>query len=151
MRSPAALAIAAALATHPAAAAGPRRLAVVVGVEDYGALGPILPVAGARDGAARVAEALERAGFDQVRLYTDASATRANIEAVLAREIGPRTGPADLFLLYFVGHGLGGDFGEPRLLLHDTDPDAVERTSWPVAISWSSSTTASRPKRRCRC
>jgi hypothetical protein len=127
------LALVAILAAHPAAAAVPRRLAVVIGVEEYGTLGPILPVEGARDDATGVAEALERAGFEQVRLYTDASATRANIEAVLAREIGPRTGPADLFLLYFVGHGIGGDFGEPRLLLHDTDPDAVEQTSWPVA------------------
>ncbi|MBN1335005.1 MAG: caspase family protein [Deltaproteobacteria bacterium] len=133
MRQRAALALVALLAATPAAGAIPRRLAVVVGVEDYGALGPILPVEGARDDATRVAEALERAGFDQVRLYTDASATRAHLEAVLAREIGPRTGPQDLFLLYFVGHGIGGDFGEPRLLLHDTDPDAVEHTSWPVA------------------
>ncbi len=133
MRVPSGLALLVVLAAPPARADTPRRLAVVVGVEDYGALGPILPVEGARDDAARVAEALERAGFDQVRLYTDASATRSHLETVLAREIGPRTGPADLFLLFFVGHGIGGDFGEPRLLLHDTDPDAVERTSWPVS------------------
>jgi hypothetical protein len=113
------------------AAGEPQRTAVVVGIETYQHLGDELRVEGARDDAMRVAEALEtRAGFQQVRLLTDASATRASIESVL--DAGLDLGPDDLFVLYFVGHGIGGDFGEPRLLMYDSDPEALEQSSWPL-------------------
>lgn len=116
----------------PAAAEAPRRTAVVVGIEAYAHLDQQHRVQGARDDAMRVAEALEtRGGFQHVRLLTDASATRTAIESLFADSLG--LGPQDLFLLYFVGHGIGGDFGEPHLLTYDSDPDTVERSAWPVA------------------
>lgn len=113
-------------------AAPPQRTAVVVGIEAYQHLDPSLRVQGARDDAMRVAEALEtRGGFGHVQLLTDASATRAAIESLLAGGLG--TGPGDLFLLYFVGHGIGGDFGEPRLLTYESDPEDLEMSTWPLA------------------
>jgi len=115
-----------------AVAQTPRRAAVVVGIEAYAHLGQEYRVQGARDDAMRVAEALEaRGGFGHVRLLTDASATRSAIESLLNDGLG--LGPDDLFLLYFVGHGIGGDFAEPRLLTYDFDPVIVEQSSWPLA------------------
>jgi hypothetical protein len=120
-----------ALTLTSAVAAGPRRAAVVVGIESYAHLEPSLRVQGAREDAMRVAEALEtRGGYEHVRLLTDATATRGAIESLLGD--GLDLGPDDLFLLYFVGHGIGGDFGEPRLLTYDSDPDALEESSWPL-------------------
>jgi hypothetical protein len=109
-----------------------QRAAVVIGIESYQHLPSELRVVGARQDAMDVAEALEtRGGFQDVRLLTDASATRAAIESLLSAGLG--LGERDLFLLYFVGHGIGGDFGEPRLLTYDTDPSDLELSSWPVA------------------
>ena len=109
----------------------PQRAAVVVGIETYQHLGDEFRVEGARDDAMRVAEALEtRAGFQHVRLLTDASATRSAIESLL--DEGLQLGPDDLFVFYFIGHGIGGDFGEPRLLMYDSDPEALEQSSWPL-------------------
>lgn len=108
----------------------PRRVALVVGVSSYEKLPAALALDTPRTDAARVAAALEQdAGFDRVRLLTDASATRANLVSVLEGQVGAEVGPNDLFLLYFVGHGMGADFGDPRLLVYDTDPDALEETS----------------------
>jgi hypothetical protein len=114
-----------------AVTAPPRRAAVVVGIESYAHLSPEHRVQGAREDAMRVAEALEtRGGYEHVRLLTDATATRDAIESLLDDGLG--LGPDDIFLLYFVGHGIGGDFGEPRLLTYDSDPDALEESSWPL-------------------
>lgn len=107
-----------------------RRVALVVGVGTYAKLPAGLAVEAARSDAARVASALEQqGGFDRVRLLTDASVTAANLEGVLRDQVAQEVGPDDLFLLYFAGHGIGADFGDPRLLVYDTDPDALEQTS----------------------
>jgi hypothetical protein len=120
------------LAGVPALAAGPQRAAVVVGIEAYDHLPAELRIRDARQDAVRVAEVLEtQAGFQQVRLLTDASATRAAMETLLRG--GFSLGPEDLFLLYFVGQGIGGDFGDPRLLTYDADPAAIDQSGWPVA------------------
>ncbi len=116
-----------------AAEAQPRRVAVVVGIERYEHLPDVLRVVGARGDATRVAEALEtQGGYELVRLLTDASATTANLDELVQGRVSPGLGPEDLFLFYFVGHGIGGDFGEPRLLMYDSDPDALDATSWLV-------------------
>lgn len=110
-----------------------RRVALVIGVSSYPKLPPELGLETARTEAARVAAALEQgAGFDQVRLLTDASATMENVNDVLREQVAKEVQWRDLFLLYFVGHGVGGDFGDPRLLFYDTDPDAIEATSMTV-------------------
>jgi hypothetical protein len=118
-----------ALAQQP----GGRRVALVVGVGSYERLPATLSRETARTDAAAVAAALEKAGFDRVRLLTDASATSDGINGVLKDQLAKEVGPQDLFLLYFVGHGMGADFGEPRLLAYETDPDDVEGTSLAVA------------------
>lgn len=112
----------------------PSHFAVVVGLSTFELLPhDLAPQAGGRADAAAVADALEGAlAFDEVRLLTDAAATRAGLEAVLSQELGARVGPEDLFFLYFTGPAVGGDFGEPRLLLYDTDPDLLQRTSYAI-------------------
>ncbi len=110
-----------------------RRIAVVIGVSSYDKLPPELQLETPRTEAARVAAALEQsADFDEVRLLTDASATTGNITAVMQEELSKTVVYKDLFLFYFVGHGVGGDFGDPRLLLYDSDPEALETTSLAV-------------------
>ncbi|MDP2313901.1 MAG: caspase family protein [Pseudomonadota bacterium] len=108
----------------------PKRIALVIGLSSYARLPAELGIDTARNDAARVAAALEQsAGFDQVRLLTDASATLDNVQSVLREQVSKEVTYRDLFLFYFVGHGVGGDYGEPRLLFYDTDPDALETTS----------------------
>lgn len=110
-----------------------RRTALVIGISTYEKLPPELALDSARTEAARVAAALEQgAGFEQVRLLTDASATTAKVRSVLEEQVSKEVQWRDLFLVYFVGHGLGADFGDPRLLLYDTDPESVETTSLSV-------------------
>ncbi len=119
-----------------AGVAGPskgRRIAIVVGVSSYDKLAPELQLDTPRAEAARVAAALEQAaGFDEVRLLTDASATLGNITAVMQEELSKSVVYKDLFLFYFVGHGVGGDYGDPRLLFYDADPEALETTTFAV-------------------
>lgn len=111
----------------------PRRIALVIGISSYARLPAELQLDSARTDAARVAAALEQsAGYDQVRLLTDASATLENVQAVLREQVSKEVAWRDLFVVYFVGHGVGGDYGEPRLLFYDTDPDALETTSLTV-------------------
>jgi hypothetical protein len=117
-------------AAPDAAAPQGRRVAIVIGVSSYDRLPPELALDSARSEAARVAAALEqRAGFDEVRLLTDASATSVQLHAVMQEELSKTVQWKDLFLFYFVGHGMGGDYGEPRLLLYDSDPESLESTT----------------------
>lgn len=110
-----------------------RRIAVVVGVSSYDKLPADLQLDSPRTEAARVAAALEQsAGFDQVRLLTDASATYGNLQAIMQEELSKSVAYKDLFLFYFVGQGVGGDYGDPRLLFYDSDPEALEATSYAV-------------------
>ncbi len=131
--------LAASLLLPLSASAGPdtgvpgRRIAIVVGVSAYDKLPPELQLDSPRTEAARVAAALEQsAGFDEVRLLTDASATSGNLQAVMQEELSKSVVWKDLFLFYFVGQGVGGDYGDPRLLLYDTDPEALETTTFAV-------------------
>lgn len=123
------------LAATAGPVAGPpgRRIAVVIGVSAYERLPSELQLDSPRTEAARVASALEQsAGFDEVRLLTDASATTVNLQAVMQEELSKSVQWKDLFLFYFVGQGVGADFGDPRLLFYDTDPDSLEATSFAV-------------------
>lgn len=130
-----------AAAMHAALAAGGdessyaqgKRVALVMGVSSYEKLPPEAGLDSPRTEAARVAAALEQgAGFDQVRLLTDASVTLANVQEVLREQVSKEVQWRDLFFLYFVGHGVGGDFGDPRLLLYDSDPEQIETTTLAV-------------------
>lgn len=110
-----------------------RRIAIVVGISSYEKLPPELQLDSSRSEAARVAAALEQsAGFDEVRLLTDASATTGNLQGIMVDELSKSVQWKDLFLFYFVGQGVGGDYGDPRLLFYDSDPEALDTTSFAV-------------------
>lgn len=98
-----------------------RYVAVVVGLSSYANLPDEVELDFARSDAATVAQALEeRAGFTKVFLLADREATREGIREIIRVESAQMVGPNDLFLLYFVGHGIGADLGMPTLLAHDS-------------------------------
>ncbi|MCP4803963.1 MAG: caspase family protein [Proteobacteria bacterium] len=110
-----------------------KRYAVVVGLSQYASMPEGFGLESAHGDAARVALALrEEAGFADVRLITDAEATRERIEAVFRDDLSGTVGSDDLVLIYFVGHGVGGDFDDPYLLTHDTSPDDLPGTALSV-------------------
>ena len=78
-----------------------RRLAVVVGIDDY-ALFP--PLEGAVSDARAVAAALRGRDFEVVELY-DRAASRERLLELLTRELAARLDSEDLALFYFAGHG----------------------------------------------
>lgn len=82
------------------AAAGERRVALVLVLSDYGFGLPVLP--GARHDAGRIAEALRRAGFE-TRLALDPE--RAEIASILAA-FAAATADADTAVIYTTGHGI---------------------------------------------
>lgn len=110
-----------------------RRFAVVVGVSEYPSLGE-LTLDGADAEATRVALALREEGnYDDVRILTDAQATREGIEALFRDELSSVVTWQDTVLFYFVGHGVGGDFGDPYLLTYDTTSDDIQASAMSVA------------------
>jgi len=75
----------------------------------------------ARSDAATVHKALtEDAKFSHTYLVTDGEATQKRLQTLIREEVAQITGPDDVFLFYFVGHGLGADLGLPTLLSHDS-------------------------------
>ncbi len=130
----AATALLAFLAAGHAQAADGRRIALVIGISDYEHLPPTARVDNARSEAADLQRVLEQSGgYSEVRLLTDASATLANLQTALKDQAAAEAGVNDTFLLYFVGEGVGADYGDPRILLYDSDPDALEATSMSIA------------------
>ncbi len=110
-----------------------RRVAVIIGVGSYAKLDPSLTVPDATSTAAQLALALDQhAGYDQVLPLIDAVATRAGIEELLLETLPSQLSADDSLLLYFVGHGIGGDFGEPYLLPYDVDPGDVQSSALSV-------------------
>lgn len=98
-----------------------RRVAVVIGVGSYPGLGPAASLPSASTEATRLTLALkEEAHFDEVRLLLDSQATVASVQSLLRDGLKGSVGPQDQLLVYFVGHGIGGDFDDPYLLLHDS-------------------------------
>lgn len=90
----------------PLAAALPgfeRSVALVIGINDY--THGVPPLQSAVSDATAVAEALERQGFEVIRLL-DAHATHAALSAVLFEHLPALQPPPDRLLLYFAGHGL---------------------------------------------
>ncbi len=117
-------------AEAPAEEIEARQFAVVVGVSTYEKLPGEIAISSAATDAGRVALALrEEANYDDVRLLTDAQATKEGILSVLRDELSQAVTWRDTVLFYFVGHGVGGDFDDPYLLVHDSDPEDVQTTS----------------------
>ena len=98
-----------------------RRVAVVIGVSAYPGLGPAVSLPSASTEATRLTLALkEEAHFDEVRLLLDSQATVAAVQSLFSVGLKGAIGPQDQLLVYFVGHGIGGDFDDPYLLLYDS-------------------------------
>lgn len=111
-----------------------RRVAVVIGVSQYPQLGPELALPGAYAEATQLAAALRNdAKFDDVRVLVDGQATRGAIEALFRDDLARSVGYNDLLLVYFVGHGMGGDFDDPYLLPYDARADDIPGSSLSVA------------------
>ena len=91
-------------ARQAAVPGGPRVFALMVGVSDYG--GRTNNLSNTDADAERLAAALQKAGMLNPAsvILTNAEATRARVEAALAR-IAAQAGPDDLFLFFFSGHG----------------------------------------------
>lgn len=101
--------------------AGRNYVAVVVGISAYQNLPDATELNFGRSDAATVASALRHeAGFDEVFLLADGEASMESITSLLHTKVPQLVGPDDLFLFYFVGHGIGADLGLPVLLAHDS-------------------------------
>jgi hypothetical protein len=109
-------------------------VAVVIGVGSYPHLDAALALPGAAQQAMDLARVLEQeAGYDQVLPLVDAVATRTGIEGLLLQTLPAQLSPEDLLLVFFSGHGIGADFGEPYLLPSDVDPSDVQGTALAVS------------------
>jgi hypothetical protein len=109
------------------------RVAVVIGVGSYAKLGESLELPGASQGARDLARLLQQdAGYDQVLPLTDALATRSAIRDLLLENLPAQLSAEDSLLVFFAGHGVGGDFGEPYLLPYDADPADLQGTGLSV-------------------
>ncbi len=118
------LAVAVVTAWQPAAAepAG-RRVALLIGVSDYGGVDDL---ANPANDATRMGETLGRLGFD-VRVLVNP--THAKVEAAVAAiESGQKDAPPlESLLFFFSGHG-GQQAGVSQLILGDTDKHGDYRT-----------------------
>lgn len=104
-------------------------VAVVVGLSSYDHLPDAVELDFARSDAAFVQKALKSsANFQEVWLLTDAEANRERLRELLRTEVAQLAGPNDVFVLYFVGHGVGADLDEPVLLTSESTLEAASQT-----------------------
>jgi hypothetical protein len=78
------------------------RLAATIGINNY-ASWPSLE--GAVHDARQVADKLRKMGFDEVIEIYDRDASRERILRLLSTELKQKTGPDDLAIIFFAGHG----------------------------------------------
>ncbi len=105
----------------PKVVPGRHSVAVVVGISTYENLDKAVHLDYARSDATTVADALRlQARFSHVFQLRDGEATREAIRDTLRKEAAQLVGPNDVFVLYFVGHGIGADLGVPSLLAYDS-------------------------------
>ncbi len=96
-------------------------VAVVIGISAYEHMPEEVELDFARSDAATVAGALQDGGrFDVVKLLTDRNATKAAVTEMLREDVAQYIGPKDVLLVYFVGHGIAADLGQPTLLAYDS-------------------------------
>lgn len=108
-------------------------VAVVVGLSVYQNLPDEVELDFARSDAATVASALNEGGaFDYVFLLSDKNATKADIVSTLREKAAQFTGPNDVLVFYFAGHGIGADFGLPTLLAYDSTIENGHEDGLPV-------------------
>lgn len=119
------LALMAAPALAPPALAEDR--ALVIGIDDYTALGrPVVLTQAAADARRFAAFLTASAGFapGQVTVLTDAEATSDRILGAVVNDLLPLSAPGDRIVLYFAGLGTtvaGRDGALPALVAHEGD------------------------------
>ncbi|KPK79154.1 MAG: hypothetical protein AMS25_13660 [Gemmatimonas sp. SM23_52] len=102
-----------------------RVVGLFVGISDYPAGSEWPDLSYTADDAVRVREALGRSGLrpaDAIVL-TDTDATVGNVKSAF-QSLAARTGPNDLFVLFYSGHG--GRVNRPEF--QPSDPDALDET-----------------------
>lgn len=108
-------------------------VAVVVGMSVYENLPDEVELDFARSDAATVASAFNEGGaFDYVFLLSDSNAKKADIVEALREKAAQFTGPNDVLVFYFAGHGIGADFGLPTLLAYDSTIENGHEDGLPV-------------------
>lgn len=123
-----------------------RSYAVVIGVGDYEAFKKL---SAPTHDAQRMREFLvNEAGFDYVRMLTDADATRDQILRLMDTELPNRVGPDDRFLFYFSGHGATRELGASKrgyLLLNKSRPGDWEKMiDMPRVKEWAENLSGAR-------
>lgn len=108
-------------------------VAVVVGMSVYQNLPDEVELDFGRSDAASVASAFSEGGaFDYVFLLADSNATKASVVETMREKASQFTGPNDVLVFYFVGHGIGADFGLPTLLVFDSTIENGHQDGLPV-------------------
>jgi hypothetical protein len=107
------------------------RTALVVGIETVSGGDPGSVIEGAAERAVQLGQTLDAAGFTGVTVLTGAQATQAGIRAALALALASG-GPDSTLVFFFEGHGIGGDYGDARLLSADDKPDTMSTTAMDV-------------------
>lgn len=117
--------VVAAEAGAPPPEAEGRIVGLFVGISDYPAGSEWPDLSYTADDAVRVREALARSGLrpEDVIVLTDTDATLGNVKGAF-QSLAARTGPNDLFVLFYSGHG--GRVARPEF--QPSDPDALDET-----------------------
>jgi hypothetical protein len=132
---------------HRASLAYHQRWAAVVGINQYVDL-PALE--GARGDSERVATALRGRGFDDVIEIYDHEATRERILNVLGTQLARKSGPDDLVVIYFAGHGATETLpkGEKRGYILPADARADDPFSTGISMAQLRDLSARLPARQ---
>jgi hypothetical protein len=93
---------------------------LIIGIDNYRNSLVASPLDGAVADARDIAGALQRGGVRDLTVLVDEAATRASVERVLS-ELARRSGPGDLVLITFAGHGAR----EPERV-RGSEPDGLD-------------------------
>jgi len=107
------------------------RAAVVVGIDNLPDFSPELELSGAAGRAIALGKTLEAAGFERVEVFTGSGATREVIEGAL-HAAHDALGPSGTLVFIYEGHGIGGDYGDARLLSWDDASKDMSSTAMDV-------------------
>ena len=94
------------------------RAAVVVGVDNVAGAPQSVAISGAGERAKTLGETLKAAGYERVEVLSGPAAAQAQIIGVLDSVLASLA-PQGTLLVVFEGHGVGGDYGDARLLGSD--------------------------------
>ena len=94
--------------------------ALIIGIDNYRNPRAASPLDGAVADARDIAGTMQRGGVSDLTVLVDEAATRASVERALS-ELAQRSGPGDLVLITFAGHGAR----EPERVL-GSEPDGLD-------------------------